>query len=259
MPCAIDHPWRRGYAGCLAGSAALGKDRRNVGARLRLDRIEGHTFIGSWLGPASVVLDCGMNQGLFARRLAARRGCRIIGVEANPALARQVRDELGFECHNLALWDRRGVVRFQVDPAYPVASTIVSDDAEGPNVIDVPATTLEDLLTELGSPRLDLLKLDIESAELGVLSTTPLGILQAIPQITVEFHAFVHPHQRADVLACIGRLREAGFWALDFSTVLMNVLFVNQRLRPLSAADKTHFLGAKYVSGALRRLTGINP
>ncbi len=223
--------------------------------RPRLDRMEGHTFIGNWLGPGSVVLDCGMNRGVFAQRISGRYGCRVVGVEANPSLAESNRQERGLECHNMAVCGRSGRVRFQVNDADPLASTIVGDDAEGVGIVDVRATRLDELLSSLGDPSVDLLKLDIEGAELDVIGTTPLEVFSRIPQIAAEFHVFLDAGQRPSAVACIERLKAAGFVAFDFSMNLGNVLFVNHRTWRLSLADKAYFLAAKYYSGAVRTVT----
>ena len=140
--------------------------------RPKLDRMEGHTFAGNWLTPKSVVVDCGMNVGTFAQRIMERYGCRVIGVEANPVLAKQNAAN-GLECHNYAICDRNGSVKFRVDHTFSMNSTMVGPEEEGPDVIDVESIRLEDFLRAQGIGTVDMLKLDIEGAEIGLINDTP--------------------------------------------------------------------------------------
>lgn len=222
--------------------------------RPKLDRMEGHTFVGNWLTPQSVVLDCGMNLGGFARRIMARYGCRVIGIEANPTLARQ-NAAAGLECHNYAVCDCNGSVNFRVDHAYPMNSTIVAADVVGADVINVESIRLEDFLRAQGIGAVDLLKLDIEGAEIGVINDTPAAVFAGMGQICAEYHAFLDPTQKAAAMGCVARVEAAGFAGFDFSMNLGNVLFVNRTRRAPDLVDRVNFAWTKYYSGARRMIT----
>jgi FkbM family methyltransferase len=99
--------------------------------------------------------------------------------------------------------------------------------------VQVPAKTLESLLTEIRAPRIDLLKMDIEGAEVMVLRSLSGATLRAIGQITVEFHSdpVFGFNLRRDVEEVIRSLQCHGFLCLDFSgTARLDVLFVNRAL-----------------------------
>ena len=72
---------------------------------------------------------------------------------------------------------------------------------------DVPAVTLRMLAEELG--RVDLMKLDIEGAELDVLSGTGFPALAKIERIVAEIHLHT-PEHRARFRDVLGHLRLAG-------------------------------------------------
>lgn len=229
---------------------------RDVHRGLRIDRLEGHSFVANWLSPGTLVIDCGMNEGRFALGIAERYGCRVIGVEPNVSLAHDNRLVRGLECHHLALTRTAGPVQFHVDETDSTASHVVSGDASAGSrqTVLVPGLPFDGFLESIGSPRVDLLKLDIEGAELDLLDTCPSAVLQRIPQITVEFHAFLDAAQRRPVLDAIARMREVGFYALDFSRNLMNVLFINEALRPVPAIEKARLHAVKYVAGLGRMI-----
>lgn len=95
--------------------------------------------------------------------------------------------------------------------------------------VSVPVITLESLVDSV--ERIDLLKIDIEGAEIDVLKTTPATVLSRVAQLTIEFHC----HESfgfgklAEVRQIINRLRQLGFIYLEFSPTLVNVLFLNRR------------------------------
>lgn len=63
-----------------------------------LDRVAEHFFIGSWLEADTTIVDLGMNVGDFAYAVQRKYNCRIVGVEANPALARKIRSSDRLTC-----------------------------------------------------------------------------------------------------------------------------------------------------------------
>src|SRR6516165_9318324 len=99
--------------------------------------------------------------------------------------------------------------------------------------IQVQARQLESLLAEFRAPRIDLLKMDIEGAEVGILRSLSRATLRAIGQITVEFHSdpvFGFDLHR-EVEDVIRSLQRQGFLSLDFSgRARLDVLFVNRAI-----------------------------
>lgn len=224
---------------------------------LQLDRIEGHTFVADWIGPGSIILDCGMNEGRFAATISERYGCAVVGIEANPALARQNAAQRGLVCHNAAVTDREREVIFRVDEADNTASSIVADRPSGAaGTVSVQGLGLADCLARFASRPPSLLKLDIEGAELDAILACPGEALREIEQISIEFHVFIDAGMGPRAQQVIDRLSGLGFYHLDFSRCLMNVLFINERLRPLGQTEKASLHALKYVSG-IRRMMGL--
>jgi hypothetical protein len=71
--------------------------------------------------------------------------------------------------------------------------------------------------------------MDIEGAELDVLSDCTDEELTKIKQITIEFHDFLYPEQRPVVIAVFERLRRLGFIPMRFSMDNSDALFLNSR------------------------------
>jgi FkbM family methyltransferase len=196
---------------------------------LQMLTLRGHTFMPCALNAASTIVDLGANEGEFSALVRARYHCRVVAVEANPNLLERIRAVPGVEVVHAAVTDQSGEIELFLSDNIE-ASTVLGTggaDVNGQRV-RVPARTLEQVLSERGIERVDLLKVDIEGAEVGVVLNSPEAVLRRIDQITMEFHDFcglVTPEQFA---AVVGRLEELGFDGLRFGGDNMNWLFVRR-------------------------------
>jgi hypothetical protein len=97
----------------------------------------------------------------------------------------------------------------------------------------VPARTIGSLLRELGWNRVDLIKMDIEGAEVQVLNSLGPEVLGCVGQITIEFHSdpvfgFQMHRQVED---CLKRMQKLGFLVIDFTfPARVDVLMINTNL-----------------------------
>jgi FkbM family methyltransferase len=150
------------------------------------------------------MIDGGANIGLagvfFKRRYPK---ARVTCFEADPAVAGYLKRNLesagagDFEVVEAALWGEETVLRFAAE-----GSDAGRVGAEGG--MEVPAVRLSPYLNE----PVDLLKLDIEGAELEVLRECRESLGQ-VKHLFVEYHSFEGQPQRLDEL--LGILKAAGF------------------------------------------------
>jgi FkbM family methyltransferase len=154
------------------------------------------------------ILDCGANIGLaslfFKRRYPA---ARITAFEADPSIAALLEQNLRMnaagdvEVIAAAVWTVDGEVTFRPDGADSgaVASLAGAPDTQA---VRVPAVRLADRLSR---EPIDLLKLDIEGAEMAVLADCA-GALQNVSALLLEVHEF-DPRQRRcpELLQLLGR------------------------------------------------------
>jgi FkbM family methyltransferase len=215
-------------------------------------RICGHTFLPSLLGQAPLVLDIGANQGDFMRAMVQKFGCRVHALEPNPYLYADLQGSAvpGVTVQNVALADTRGPRPFVLmeDTEYSHFSSA------GDSSIQVEAVTLGDVVSQIPKASIDLIKMDIEGAELDILERLPLEVLERIRQITVEFHQFLYPESRLRIEGIKKRFRDAGFWVVDFSRTNYDVLFVHSSARP-SLQLRASILYEKYRRPIRRRLS----
>ena len=219
---------------------------------MRVAVVEQHSFISDQLSAGTVVLDLGMNVGGFAKIVNARYGARVMGVEPVAEYAKLVR-QAGFEVLKAAVAGEAGKITLHVHPTHG-GSVVETVGGMERVAVEVPAVTLDDVFRHYDLDVVDLVKMDIEGAELAVLEHVSPRTLARIKQITVEFHAFLNPEQRARIEMITARLERLGFASLDFSNArFTDVLFVNRSRIPLSRVQRYDLLlRYKYARGALR-------
>jgi FkbM family methyltransferase len=139
-------------------------------------------------GSLGVVVDVGAHIGAFSVR-AARLAARVIACEPSPEnialFALNTARFPNIRGLSLAVAGRHGPTDLFVghDPA---AHSVFP--AGGPKTVTVRCVTLEDLFSETGIERCDLLKLDCEGAEHGIIRMAPPGLLARIDRVCMEYH-----------------------------------------------------------------------
>ena len=173
--------------------------------------IEEHTLLTRPLGPEAVVLDPGANVGAFSAAVARRFGCRCHAVEPSPTLSAQIPTHPLIRVHQHAMGGERGEAALYVSTD-PLGSSLHPTEAlEYSGTLTVPVETLGGLMEREGLDRVDLVKADIEGAEIPMFDACSDDDLQRIDQFTIEFHDFNGTTPEADVLRVLDRLRGLGF------------------------------------------------
>lgn len=192
---------------------------------MRLDRIYGHSLLPTLLGPSALIVDAGANRGEFASRVRTRFGCRVVCIEANPVLAMELQRVRGLECVAGALVGTQRSVRFHLN-ANSECSSITETRPSQVNTVEVAGVTWSDIIQRCG-PSIDLLKLDIEGAELEVIHENANELAQSVRQMTVEFHEDLC--SSGSIRSAITELTRVGFTYRRVSVRHYgDVLFVNR-------------------------------
>jgi FkbM family methyltransferase len=156
------------------------------------------------------IIDAGANIGLaviyFKQHFPASR---IVAIEADPVVFSILRQNVsaagyeGIELVNKALWTSEAGIDFFQEGADAGRIPRTEDAGIGPK-IRVPTVRLSSFLRT----RVDFLKVDIEGAEIDVLSESA-PLLRNVEHLFVEYHSFEQEVQRLDTLLAL--LREQGF------------------------------------------------
>lgn len=216
--------------------------------------MSGHSFLPHLMSARPIVLDLGANRGNFRdgflRRFAA---ARYVTVEANPKLAAELHADQRCEVLNCAIAESDGAVQFSI--ADNIEASCISKESDG-GTIEVEGLTLGSLLRKVRLQKIDLVKVDIEGAELPMIMRSLDGDFDGIGQLTIEFHDFRSDAARDtpalsnyDVQEIVRRLESLGFVAIRFSRDNTNWCFVRKSLgRGLRVGIARHF------TAPLRRL-----
>ena len=168
------------------------------------------------VAPGNVVVDVGAGIGdhvlVFARRVGP--GGRVVAIEAHPATARCLK--LTVDRNRLtnthvveeAAWDREGTLQMSDDAAHERNAI----HGSGGN-ITIRARPVDAMLAPLNLPAIDLLKMNIEGAEVPALAgmTTTLARTRAVVISCHDFLANAPDDPRRTKARVIAVLEAAGF------------------------------------------------
>jgi FkbM family methyltransferase len=181
-----------------------------------------HDFICGMFGPGLTFLDIGAHVGHYALR-AAKAGSTVYAVEANPEAAAQLRlnahiNQLTIDVWAVAAWDKPELIEFsRADVAYQIrngsASLLSSKRNPVPMRLTVSGVPLDTLLDPLD--QLDLVKMDVEGADIHVLDGMMASLARLRPLLVFESHHFYGTYTPEEMAAREAELtRRAGYtWA----------------------------------------------
>ena len=218
-------------------------------------RVEDHSFFSAPLGPGTTVVDLGMNRGSFSRWIIENTDSRVVGVEPVPALYAAMPALPRTTALQVAIASSSGSLDLVLNAGACAALENTGLGEPSAQRVTVRAITLAELLAQLDLESIDLLKIDIEGAELEVLAEAPVDTLKRCRQITCEFHNFLNPSLTPRVRAVQRRLEAIGFTRITFSLDDTDTLFLQRAHLGLSRQDlRTATAVYKYGRGALRVL-----
>jgi FkbM family methyltransferase len=180
-----------------------------------------HTFVPSLMADRPVVLDLGANEGEFYDAFLRRfTPGRYIAVEPTETLAAKMASR-NIHVAGVAVARLTGPVMISLE-SNSEASSILT--AGGNRLVE--GVTYADLLERETLERIDLVKMDIEGAEMFALGDSDPDVLRLATQITVEMHDFCGIINSEQVQGLITRMRQCGFNGIRFSNNNTDWLFV---------------------------------
>jgi len=224
---------------------------------ISIETIHWHTLAPIFLDSSSHVLDLGANYGHFAHAITKRTGCQCVALEPSPEPFHGIKPSDLIRTMQVAVGGKSGIMGFYVDHNNGLASALTDNAAAE---MQVKVMTLVDLLLELQWPYIDLLKVDIEGAEIDMLeSCSDQFLSERIRQITIEFHDFCGITPASVVQNSIQRLHSLGFASIRMSRVgHQDTWLINHNLLPITKSTilfhrlvTRNWFGAKRVAARL--------
>lgn len=221
---------------------------------MKISNICDHTFLENLISNNSCIVDCGVNHGEFSTQISKKWSCKIHGLEPDPRLFKNLPKINNCQFHQLALSDTEGSMKFNLGES--MCSSLLFREEENSQTVESQTISLPRFCEINRIDKIDLLKLDIEGAEIQVLkSLKGEWIAKKIIQITVEFHEFLDQTMIPEIEEIIEKLKSFGFYYLPFSRTYGDVLFVNSNFIKLSSINLLNTFAIKYIRGVPRLIT----
>ncbi|HOK44656.1 MAG TPA: FkbM family methyltransferase [Bryobacteraceae bacterium] len=119
-----------------------------------------------------IVLDCGANVGVYTKKALASGAELVVAIEPSPENLECLRRNLAVEIASRkviivekGVWDKDDVLTLHSNPHNSGAHSLHPLEGFDIKQVQVPLTTIDKLVTDLGLPRVDFIKMDIEGAE----------------------------------------------------------------------------------------------
>ncbi len=221
----------------------------------RLLSIRGHHFYPGLISADSTIVDLGAHLGDFSHELSNRFGCKCYAVEAQPALCSRIKENHLIKKFNYAITSTNGSATLHIAKNLEGSSILnLPDDMTDGSVI-VDGVTFETFLNSNKITLVDLLKSDIEGAEIELFRSMSDSVIRRIKQITIEFHDFIKElNCFNEVKEIKERLMSLGFFCIVFSkSDNTDVLFINREKCGISNLECFYLKYiVKYYRGFLR-------
>jgi FkbM family methyltransferase len=216
------------------------KDGRRLSANLTTGMHDQVFFLGeferavtriaaSLIKPGDVCLDVGANFGWYTTLFGARIGDRggVHSFEPVPATFRELERNIelmgspaNVYLNNMALGDKPGTVVLNLFEGLPTGHASLSSQGRADaSAFDCPMITLDSYLEEKGIEKVDLVKVDIEGAEIMFLNGAGKLFEQAVPPVFLMEMALQQTRNFGylpnDLIEFIGARGNYGFFAVD--------------------------------------------
>ncbi len=176
------------------------------------------------------MLDLGANHGAFSKYFSQNFGSKCYLVEANPILVSELKENSAFHVLHAAATGKAGPVTFNIAEVDDASTLNAVSTSAIKSSFTVDGLRYSDILQRFNLQTVDVLKVDIEGAEIDFIAAMTDQELLAIKQITVEFHDQNNYYPYAQTEKTVSRLIALGFTNMSMMHNTLDILLVNNKL-----------------------------
>lgn len=178
----------------------------------------------SWVKEAKVIIDAGACVGMFSRMMKElNSNSQIIAIEPETNNFNILQENLKYSntaCKKNGLWNKK--CSLVVEPSKTGEWGFTVRKTEKNEEGDVDAIGIENILNEFNLKCIDILKVDIEGAEVEVFDETASNWLSKVKMCIVEFHERKRPNSSKRI---IDLFEKHGF---KYEVYEENYIFINE-------------------------------
>ena len=162
--------------------------------------------------PGDIVLDCGANIGVYTKKALADGAKMVVAIEPSPenieCLHRNFSNEINAGrviVYPKGVWNRKEELSFTMK-GISVSDHIIQgteEPDEGDRIIQIPVTTIDNIVSELKLEKVDYIKLDIEGAEQKALMGAQLTIVTYHPRMAIALEHASNYNENAQRVSAI--------------------------------------------------------
>jgi FkbM family methyltransferase len=204
----------------------------------------------------SIVVDIGGNKGEFYSSIRDRYDCRYYFIEADPTIIKKFEPDPNLFVYNLAISASNSQASFYISNNSEANSfnKTIAGKYGIKEVINVNCLSLQEFCARNGIVSIQLLKMDVEGAEIEIFESLSDDFLRNIDQITVEFHEVYDSDLFEPTISCIKRMSKIGFIPVVFgSNSFEDVVFLNRKKLYITAKQNLYLK----VHNLLQYMPGI--
>ena len=143
------------------------------------------------VGKGDIVIDCGAHVGAYSAQALAFGAEKVIAIDPDPTQVECLRRNFSAEIAEgrlivvpKAIWSSEGSMTLNLGVAHSAMSSLIFEN--GGDEVEVPVTTIDSLVEELGLSRVDYIKIDIEGAEREALKGAMKTIRKHHPRMMLD-------------------------------------------------------------------------
>jgi len=173
------------------------------------------------LDNCNTVFDIGANVGLWTKYILTRNAKKVYCFEPNKKAVAHLRESLKNDVNTRviekAVYKENTSLQFYIDESNSLTSSLMPESGHAPSY-DVSAITLDDAIALSGESHIDLVKIDIEGSEFGIIEGLTKETADNIDAFLIEYHDFYFTDGVEKVVNLMQKLNDLGF-TVEKSTI----------------------------------------